>query len=159
MVDLMEEYLELKLRRFKKKGWNGNGARLLSIASWIVSSNQDKVRRNFLDNKTFVLLSILILVYYLPTNTLQLLVAAVLFTYHSIEKLPITHNLEDILETLDNDKQKLLVLQMVEHCEVKKLDYESLTELTKYIEDAKNFNSFHEIILKFVDFETHYHLV
>ena len=106
-----------------------------------------------------LLLSIRILVYYLPTNTLQLLVAAVLFTYHSIEKLPITHNLEDILETLDNDKQKLLVLQMVEHCEVKKLDYESLTELTKYIEDAKNFNSFHEIILKYVDFETQYHLV
>ena len=153
----MEEFLEQKFRSFHKKGWNITGARLLAVSSWIAHQNQVKAKRKFADIDILLVLLLLSLAIKFVTNSLVLLILASLSVSYIIKKLATKLHLEDLLETLSRDSQKLLVLQLMDFCELKNVDPESISDLSRSLHDEERSEKMLLILLKFVSEETKYY--
>ena len=110
----MEEFLEQRSRSFQKGGWNIAGSRLLAVSSWIAHQNEVKAKRKFADIDVFLLFVLVCLALKFLTNSTILLVLVSLSVSYIVKKLVTKLRLEDLLETLSRDSQKLLVLQLMD---------------------------------------------
>ena len=73
-----------------------------------------------------------------------------------VKKLLAKFYLEDILENLSRDSQKLLVLKLMDFCELKNIDPESVSDLGEALLDEQISDKMQEILSKFVTEETKY---
>ena len=153
----MEGFLEQRSRVFQKGGWNIAGSRLLAVSSWIAHQNQVKAKRKFADIDILLVLLLLSLAIKFVTNSLVLLILASLSVSYIIKKLATKLHLEDLLETLSRDSQKLLVLQLMDFCELKNVDPESISDLSRSLHDEERSEKMLLILLKFVSEETKYY--
>ena len=153
----MEGFLEQRSRVFQKGGWNIAGSRLLAVSSWIAHQNQVKAKRKFADIDILLVLLLVSLAIKFVTNSLVLLILASLSVSYIIKKLATKLHLEDLLETLSRDSQKLLVLQLMDFCELKNVDSESISDLSRSLHDEERSEKMLLILLKFVSEETKYY--
>ena len=153
----MEGFLEQRSRVFQKGGWNIAGSRLLAVSSWIAHQNQVKAKRKFADIDILLVLLLVSLAIKFVTNSLVLLILASLSVSYIIKKLATKLHLEDLLETLSRDSQKLLVLQLMDFCELKNVDPESISDLSRSLHDEERSEKMLLILLKFVSEETKYY--
>ena len=120
--------METKVRGFQRKGWNGNGARMLAIASWIAKIKTVKVKRKLVDKDIFLILVLILLAIKFIQSQILMLVILATSTSYIVKKLVSKIHLEDLLDNLDGDTQKLLVLKMMDYCELKIIDPESIED-------------------------------
>ena len=153
----MEGFLEQRSRVFQKGGWNIAGSRLLAVSSWIAHQNQVKAKKKFADIDILLVLLLVSLAIKFVTNSLVLLILASLSVSYIIKKLATKLHLEDLLETLSRDSQKLLVLQLMDFCELKNVDPESISDLSRSLHDEERSEKMLLILLKFVSEETKYY--
>ena len=152
----MEGFLEQRSRRFQKLGWNIAGSRLLAVSSWIAHQNKVKAKRKFADIDILLVFVLVSLAIIFITNSTILLILGSLSVSYIVKKLTTKLHLEDLLETLSRDSQKLLVLQMMGFCELKNVDPESIPDLSRSLHEEQTSEQMLFILLKFVSEETKY---
>ena len=152
----MEAVLEQRSRSFQKGGWNIAGSRLLAVASWVAHQNEVKAKRKFADSDVVLVLVLVSLAIRFITNSTILLVLVSLSVSYIVKKLVTKFRLEDLLETLSRDSQKLLVLQLMDFCELTNIDPESFSDLSRCLHDEQTSEKMLFILLKFVSKETKY---
>ena len=153
----MEGFLEQRSRRFQKGGWNIAGSRLLAVSSWMAHQNEVKAKRKFAEIDlllVFVLISLAIIT--INSSTVLLILGSLSVSY-IVKKLTTKLHLEDLLETLSRDSQKLLVLQLMDFCELNNVDPESISELSRFLHDKQTSEKMLFILLNFVSKETKYY--
>ena len=153
----MEGFLEQRSRRFQKGGWNIAGSRLLAVSSWMAHQNEVKAKRKFADIDVLLVFGLLSLAIKFITNSTILLILGSLSVSYIVKKLTTKLHLEDLLETLSRDSQKLLVLQLMDFCELKNVDPESISELSRFLHDKQTSEKMLFILLNFVSEETKYY--
>ena len=154
---VMEGFLEQRSRRFQKGGWNIAGSRLLAVSSWMAHQNEVKAKRKFAEIDlllVFVLISLAIIT--INSSTVLLILGSLSVSY-IVKKLTTKLHLEDLLETLSRDSQKLLVLQLMDFCELNNVDPESISELSRFLHDKQTSEKMLFILLNFVSKETKYY--
>ena len=154
---VMEGFLEQRSRRFQKGGWNIAGSRLLAVSSWMAHQNEVKAKRKFADIDVFLVLVLVSLAIRFLTNSTILLLLVSLSVSYIVKKLVTKLRLEDLLETLSRDSQKLLVLQLMDFCELQSVDPESFSDLSRCLHDEQTSEKMLLILLNFVSEETKYY--
>ena len=106
--EVMEGFLEQRSRSFQAGGWNVAGSRLLAVSSWIAHQNEVKAKRKFAEIDVFLLFVLVSLALkFIPNSTILLILVSLSVSY-IVKKLVTKLNLEDLLETLSRDSQKIL---------------------------------------------------
>ena len=151
--------LEPQLRGFLKKGWNGNGARMLTIATWIAKEKKYIVKQKIIDKDILLMTFLHILAYIFVRTPVPFLVITATTTLYIFKKLLTKIPLEELLEKLDRDTQKKLVLRMMNFCEARNIDPESADGVTKIIQDEEIKTGMVFIVLAFVHDDTKYYIL
>lgn len=151
--------LEPQLRGFLKKGWNGNGARMLTIATWIAKEKKYIVKQKIIDKDILLMTFLHILAYIFVRTPVPFLVITATTTLYIFKKLLTKIPLEELLEKLDRDTQKKLVLRMMNFCEARNIDPESADGVTKIIQDEEIKTGMVFIVLAFVHEDTKYYIL
>ena len=155
----MEQFLDQRSRRFQSGGWNVAGSRLLAVSSWIAKQDLLRVKRKFADIDVFLVFVLVSLAIKFVSSSLIVMLLVSLSVSYVVKKLLTKLYLEDILETLSRDTQKLLVLQLMDYCESKNIDPESISDLSRALLDEKISDRIQEILLKFVNEETKFFVI
>ena len=151
--------MEQRSRSFQKGGWNIAGSRLLAVSSWIAQQNEVKAKRKFADIDVFLVLVLVSLAIRFLTNSTILLLLVFLSVSYFVKKLVTKLGLEDLLETLSRDSQKLLVLQLMDFCELHSVDPENISDLSRCLHDEQTSEKMLLILLNFVSKETKYYIL
>ena len=153
----MEEYLEQRSRKFQRVGWNVAGSRLLAVSCWLAQLNRLRVKRKFADIDIFLVFVLVSLAIKFVSSSLIVILLLSLSVSYVVKKLVTKLYLEDILETLSRDSQKQLVLKLMDFCELKSTDPESISDLSISLQDEQSCEKMQEILLKFVFEDTKYY--
>ena len=153
----MEEFLDQRSRRFQKKGWNTAGARLLAVSSWIAHKNKIQAKRKFADFDVILVLVLIILAFIFITNSTILFTLVFLSVLYVVKMFTKKINLEDLLESLSRDTLKILVLQLLDFCELRNLDHESIPDLSRTLLEEQTSKMMLLILFKFVSENTKYY--
>ena len=151
--------MDTKSRSFQRRGWNGNGSRMLAMASWIAKEKEDVVMRKFADIDIFLLFVAASLCIKFITNPVALVVMTSVKLIYIIKKLVSKYSLEDVLSELDGDTQKILVLKFMDFCEMNSIDPESLSDLCQKLEDQNICDKFYKLMCTFVVEDTKYYIL
>ena len=151
--------MDTKSRSFQRRGWNGNGSRMLAVASWIANKKQDVVKRRFADKDIFLLFIAVSFSIKIITNSVLLLVISILALAYIIKKLVSKCSLEDVLSELDGDTQKILVLKFMDFCEMNNIDPESISDLCQQLEDQIICDKFYKLMCTFVTEDTKFYIL
>ena len=151
--------MDAKSRSFQRRGWNGNGSRMLAVASWIAKEKEDVVMRKFADMDIFLLFVAASLCIKFITNPVALVVMTSVKLVYIIKKLVSKYSLEDVLSELDGDTQKILVLKFMDFCEMNNIDPESISELCQKLEDQNICDKFYKLMCTFVVEDTKYYIL
>ena len=153
----MEDFLDERCHRFQGKGWNSTGAGLLAVSCWIANKNKIQTRRKFSDLDIILGIILLILAYIFITNTTILLVLVSLSASYIAKMLITTINLEDLIESLSRDSQKILVFQLLDFCELK--NHQSISDLCKSLLEEQTCFKILLILSTFVSKDTKYYIL
>ena len=156
---IMEDILDKKSRQFQRKGWNGNGSRMLAAASIVAEMKRTRCKRNLVEKDIFGLLVIVCLVLKYSTNSILLLLIAALSISYAMKKLLKMHDLQSVLDDLDGPRQKLLVLKLMDFCEAEKIDPESLANIGHHLEDIQTCDQISKISCEFINCETSFYVI
>ena len=151
--------MDAKSRSFQRRGWNGNGSRMLAVASWIAKEKEDVVMRKFADIDIFLLFVAASLCIKFITNPVALVVMTSVKLTYIIKKLVSKYSLEDVLSELDGDTQKILVLKFMDFCEMNNIDPESISELCQKLEEPNICDKFYKLMCTFVVEDTKYYIL
>ena len=69
----MEDILDKKSRQFQRKGWNGNGSRMLAAACLVAEMKSERCKRNLVEKDIMGLLLIVGLVLKYSTNSILII--------------------------------------------------------------------------------------
>ena len=152
----MDQFLDQRSRRFQGVGWNVAGSSLLAVSSWIAQQNRLRVKRKFAEVDVFLVLVLVSLAIKFLSSPLIVMLLVSLAVSYVVKKLLAKFYLEDILENLSRDSQKLLVLKLMDFCELKNIDPESVSDLGEALLDEQISDKMQEILSKFVTEETKY---
>ena len=67
--------------------------------------------------------------------------------------------MDDVLESLKGDTQKILVLKLMDLCEIKNIDPESIRDLSQNLEDTVFCDKIIDIIVAFVNGDTKFYVL
>ena len=98
----MEDILDKKSRQFQRKGWNGNGSRMLAAACLVAEMKSERCKRNLAEKDIMGLLLIVGLVLKYSTNSILILLIAALSISYGMKKLLKTYDLSSVLEDLES---------------------------------------------------------
>ena len=155
----MEDILDKKSRQFQRKGWNGNGSRMLAAACLVAEIKNKHCKQNLVERDLFGLLVIVCLVLKYSTNLILPLLITVLSISYTIKKLLKIYKLDSVLEDLDLRRQKLLVLKLMDFCEAEKIDPESCADISHHLEDTTTRDQISNITCEFINLGTSFHIV
>ena len=110
MEEEVEDYLDLRSRTFQKRGWNVAGSRLLALASWIARQNRIRAKRRFADIDIFLVFVLVSLAIKFVSSSMILMLLVSLSVSYVVKKLVTKLYLEDIIESLSRDSQKIRFL-------------------------------------------------
>ena len=154
----MEEILDTKSRSFQRRGWNGNGSRMLAMACWVSAREGGIVKQNFVDRDSFVVFILVSLAINFISSLVLVLIIAALATSFLVRKLVSKHPVEHILEELHKDSQKILVLKLMDLCEVNHIDPENIKDICQNLEKKLYCDKIYEIISTFINVDTKYYV-
>ena len=86
-----------------------------------------------------------------------MLIAALSISY-GMKKLLKTYDLSSVLEDLDGQRQKILVLKLMDFCEAGKIDPESLADIGNNLEDTPTCDQIWKISCEFINRETSFQI-
>ena len=155
----MSEVLEKNFRVFSKTGWNSNGARMLAIASIVAKNSRKKIKKKFADFDIFVVFVLVSLAIKFLVNMVPFLIICALSMSYAIKKFLTKIYLDDALEVLKGDTQKILVLKLMNLCEIKTIDHESIKELADSLEDQAFCDQVLDIVISFIHEDTKYYVL
>jgi len=67
--------------------------------------------------------------------------------------------MDDVLESLKGDTQKILVLKLMDLCEIKNIDPESIQDLSENLEDTVFCDKILDVIVAFVKEDTKFYVL
>ena len=155
----MEDILDKKSRQFQRKGWNGNGSRMLAAACLVAEMKSERCKRNLVEKDIMGLLLMVGLVLKYSTNSILILLIAALSISYGMKKLLKTYDLSSVLEDLDGQRQKILVLKLMDFCEAGKIDPESLADIGNNLEDTPTCDQIWKISCEFINRKTSFHII
>lgn len=156
---IMEDILDKKSRQFQRKGWNGNGSRMLAAACLVSERNGTRFKRNLVEKDILGISVIVCLVLKYSTNSILLLLIAALSISYAMKKLLKVYDLHSILNTLDGSREKLLVLKLMDFCEAEEIDPESLADIGHHLEDTPTCDQILKISCEFINSETSFYVM
>jgi len=155
---MSEEDLETRFKTFSKTGWNSNGSRMLATASLVSDKSNKKVKKKFADIDIFLVFVIVSLgIKFLAT--VPLLIICSLSASFIVRKIIGKLFLKDLIEDLSGDTQKILVLRLMDLCELKCIDPESIPDLAKHLQDESFFEKVLVTVITFVNDDTKYYVI
>ena len=154
----MEELLEQKFRDFSRTGWNSNGSRMLAMASILSRRSQKKLKKKFADVDIFLVFVLLSLAIKFLSMVPFLVICSLSVSY-SVKKYVTKMYMDDVLESLKGDTQKILVLKLMDLCEIKNIDPESIRDLSQNLEDTVFCDKIIDIIAAFVKEDTKFYVL
>ena len=156
----IEDILDKKSRQFQRKGWNGNGSRMLAAACWVAEIKRGRCKRKFVERDVFGLFVIICLVMKYSSNSIILLLTTALSISYGMKKLLTKHDLHKVLEDLNGPTQKFLVLKLMDFCEAENINPESLEDISKHLDlDTPACDEIFKISLDFINCETAYYVL
>ena len=155
----MDEWIDKKSRSFQRKGWNGNGSRMLALASWSATEQGTHVKRKFVDKDVFLIFVAISLAIKFLFDSVLLLIIVAMSTSYLVKKLVSKYSLGSVLAELEGDTQKVLVLKLMDLCEVKKIDPESIEDLSLNLNDALFCDRIFQILIKFINDDTKFYIL
>ena len=156
--NMSEALLEKKFRNFSKTGWNSNGSRMLAMASIVSRNSKKKLKKKFADVDIFLVFVLLSLAIKFLTMVPFLIICSLSVSY-SVKKFVSKLYLDDGLEALKGDTQKILVLKLMDFCEIKNIDPESIQDLAGHLEDKVFCDQVRNIIVSFVNEDTKFYVL
>ena len=132
---------------------------MLTIATWIAKEKKYIVKQKIIDKDILLMTFLHILAYIFVRTPVPFLVITATTTLYIFKKLLTKIPLEELLEKLDRDTQKKLVLRMMNFCEVRNIDPESADGVTKIIQDEEIKTGMVFIVLAFVHEDTKYYIL
>ena len=156
-MTFMEDLFERKFRSFSKAGWNPNGSRMLAMASIVSRKSQRKSKKKFADVDIFLVFVLLSLTIKFLSMVPILVVCSLAISY-SVKKLVTKIYLEDLLIVLSADVQKVLVLKLMDLCELKNIDPESVEEISKHLDDECFSGRVLDTVIDFIHNETKFYV-
>ena len=153
----MEDLFEKKFRTFSKAGWNPNGSRMLAMASIVSRKTPKKLKKKFADIDIFLVFVLLSLAIKFLSMVPILVVSSLSISY-SVKKLVTKLYLEDLLIVLSADVQKVLVLKLMDLCELKNIDPESVEDLLKHLEEDGFSGRVLDTVIDFIHNETKFYV-
>ena len=155
---MSEEDLELRFKTFSKTGWNSNGSRMLATASLVSDKSNKKVKKKFADIDIFLVFVIVSLGIKFLT-TVPLLIICSLSASYIVKKIIGKLYLKDMIEDLSGDTQKILVLRLMDLCELNCIDPESIPDLANHLQDESFFEKVLVTVITFVNDDTKYYVI
>lgn len=155
----MEDILDEKSRQFQRKGWNGNGSRMLAAVCLVAEMKSKRCKRNLVEKDIFGLLVIVSLVLKYSANSILILLIAALSISYGMKKHLTTYDLNTVIEDLDGPRQKILVLKLMDFCEAEKIDPESLADIGNNLEDTPTSDQIWKISCEFINCETSFYII
>lgn len=132
---------------------------MLTIATWIAKEKKYIVKQKIIDKDILLMTFLHILAYIFVRTPVPFLVITATTTLYIFKKLLTKIPLEELLEKLDRDTQKKLVLRMMNFCEARNIDPESADGVTKIIQDEEIKTGMVFIVLAFVHEDTKYYIL
>ena len=116
------------------------------------------MKQNFVDRDSFVVFILVSLAIKFISSSVLVLIIAALATSFLVRKLVSKHPVEHILEELHKDSQKILVLKLMDLCEVNHIDPENIKDICQNLEKKRYCDKIYEIISTFINVDTKYYV-
>ena len=92
-------------------------------------------------------------------DSVLLLIIVAMSTSYLVKKLVSKYSLGSVLAELEGDTQKVLVLKLMDLCEAKQIDPESIEDLSLNLNDALFCDRIFQILIKFINDDTKFYIL
>ena len=134
---------------------------MLALASWSATKQETEthVKRKFVDKDVFLIFVAISLAIKFLFDSILLMIIVAMSTSYLVKKLVSKYSLGSVLAELEGDTQKVLVLKLMDLCEAKQIDPESIEDLSLNLNDALFCDRIFQILSKFINDDTKFYIL